>query len=452
MKEIINNPNSIKNIDITTNKVRALIIDENDNILITKYADMYMLPGGKIEKGEKPICALIRELNEELGILFDKNEINEFITYNNYLSNYPIVDKNERKNKLNKTIYYIIKTNKEINKDNLLLTNREKENNFSIKKVNLEDAIKLINNYNSTNERNEYFKKEILDILNEYNKTIDMHTHSSYSDGSFTPDELINLAIKKNIGVLAITDHDSIEGLKNINKELLLNNSIDIINGIELSAKRDKGKMHILGLGIDIYNKSLNEKLEIFKDININYVLSFLEELKKDYKIYFSYKEIKDLVNSNHNLGRPDIAKMLVKRGYAKNIPDAFDKYLIDIYNKLGNRKKGIPYEECISLILESGGIPVLAHPNTLEINDKELLILLKDMIKCGLQGIEVYHSSHSKEDIEKYLKIASELNLLISGGSDYHGPSVKPNVELGSGINNNLKIKKLSILDKIKR
>lgn len=113
---------------------------------------------------------------------------------------------------------------------------------------------------------------------------------------------------------------------------------------------------------------------------------------------------------------------------------------------KKQKNNKGISCVECINLILNSGGIPVLAHPKSLKLNDKELLYLLKDMINHGLKGIEVYHSSHTKEEIAKYLNIAKELNLLISGGSDFHGSIVKPNIKLG--INNNINIKQLSILN----
>lgn len=281
------------------------------------------------------------------------------------------------------------------------------------------------------------------------NKYIDLHAHTNYSDGELSPDELIKLAINNNVGTLAITDHDTIEGVKNLTYRP---KNIQIVNGIELSAKVEVGTMHILGYDIDIKNKDLNNKLVELKDNSVNSVLSVIEQIKKDYNIFFTYEELKQLINANHNLGRPDIARLLIKKGYVKTVQKAFDKYLIDAYNKIGGRKKGIPYSECIELILKSNGIPVLAHPKTLKLNDKELLYLLKDMIKCGLIGIEAYHSTHTKEDIKKYLKIADELGLVISGGSDYHGINTKPDIELGYGKNNNLKIKQLSILDKIKR
>ena len=292
-------------------------------------------------------------------------------------------------------------------------------------------------------------------IINPYRKSekiIDMHTHTNYSDGELSPEELIRLAIDKRIRTLAITDHDTIEGIKRVdrNEDIIVDSGIEIINGIELSAKTNKGRMHILGYGIDLNNKALNKKMIDLKDNSINSVLSIMEQIKRDYGIRFSYEDIKELVNANHNLGRPDLAKLCIKYGYAATVQDAFDKYLIDAYNKTRQTGKGLQYQECLELIANSGGIPVLAHPKSLELSEKDFLILLKDMISCGLKGIEVYHSSHTKEEMKYYLEIANKYDLLISGGSDYHGKTVKPDIELGTGKNNNIRIKKLSILNNL--
>ncbi|MGM9875763.1 MAG: PHP domain-containing protein [Bacilli bacterium] len=296
-----------------------------------------------------------------------------------------------------------------------------------------------------------YFDK----IINPYRnskKIIDMHVHTNYSDGDLSPQELIRLAINKRIGTLAITDHDTIEGIKTVDRSdnLIVDSGIEIINGIELSVKANKGRMHILGYGIDLNNESLNKKMIDLKDNSINSVLSIMEQIKRDYGIRFGYEDIKKLVNTNHNLGRPDLAKLCVKYGYATTPQDAFDKYLIDAHNKTRQTSKGLQYQECLELITNSCGIPVLAHPKSLELSEKEFLILIKDMINCGLKGIEVFHSSHTKEEMQYYLEIANKYNLLTSGGSDFHGKTVKPDIELGSGKDNNIKIKKLSLLDKL--
>lgn len=283
-------------------------------------------------------------------------------------------------------------------------------------------------------------------------KLIDMHTHTNYSDGDLSPQELIELAISQGVGTLAITDHDTIEGIKTVNRNdrTIVDSGIKIINGVELTAKVDHGRMHILGYGIDLDNKELNDKQTELKDNSINSVLSVLERIKVDYGIRFSYEDLKNLINSNHNLGRPDIAKLCMKYGYADSVQDAFDKYLVSSYRKTRKFNKGVRYEECLFLIKNAGGIPVLAHPKSLELSKTEFLTLLREMISYGLMGIEAYHSSHTKEEMNYYLDVADQYNLLVSGGSDYHGIVSKPDIQLGTGKNNNLKIKRLSLLDRL--
>ncbi len=285
-------------------------------------------------------------------------------------------------------------------------------------------------------------------VMTEEVNKIDMHTHSCYSDGDLTPAELIDLAVKNNIKTLSITDHDSIDGIKSIEKENHRN--IEIFNGVELTALRTHGRMHILGYGIDLNNEDLNKKMIELKDNCINSVLSVMEQIKRDYGIRFSYEDIKTLINSNKNIGRHDIAALCVKYGYASTKNEAFKRFLIDAYDKTKTIRKGISYEECLEVIVKSGGVPVLAHPKSLELEEKDFLILLRDMISCGLEGIEVFHSTHSKEQMKYYKEVAEHYNLLISGGSDYHGVTVKPNIEIATGKNNNLNIKTLSLVDRL--
>lgn len=286
------------------------------------------------------------------------------------------------------------------------------------------------------------------------NKLIDLHSHTTYSDGELTPQELIYLAIDSNIGMLAITDHDTLNGVKNINREdkKIKESKIQIIDGIELTAYVEKGLMHILGINIDKNNKELNEQMDRLRNNSISRMKSYLEQMKKDYEIEFKEEDIIELLNSSHNIGRPDLAKLCIKYGYVKSVKEAFDKYLVDVYNKTKTTSNRLLYKECIELINKANGIPVLAHPKSLELEEQELDLLLRDMIECGLKGIEVYHSSHSNEERELFLKLANKYNLLISGGSDYHGPITKPHISLGTGENNNLNIKELSLVKYINK
>lgn len=284
-------------------------------------------------------------------------------------------------------------------------------------------------------------------MIEEY---IDFHTHTTASDGDLTPNELIIQAKKNSIKALAITDHDTILGNKAITLSKKEKEGIIIIPGIELSAKVPHGRMHILGLGIDINNKQLNEKLDELHTRAYYYIMAIFALLKKDYQIVFDSSDIKQIFMKDTNVGRPDVAKLLVKYGYATSIKDAFDKYLTAINKKLIEFKKGLPKEECITLIKEAGGTPILAHPHSLELPNDVLFELLKELKLLGLEGIECFHSNHTKEQMTLYYKMAQELSLLPSCGSDYHGKTIKPDIEMGTGKNNNLKIKELVLLDKL--
>lgn len=279
---------------------------------------------------------------------------------------------------------------------------------------------------------------------------IDMHTHTCYSDGELTPDELVEKADEEGLDTIAITDHDTLLGVQNmtIPKE---KRKVNVINGIEVSIKVPVGRMHILGQDIDIWNKKLNEKMQDLHTRSLYSISGIICQLKKDYGIVFSSEEILNILNAQRNFGRPDVAKLLIKHGYVSSVQEAFEKYLIEAYKKLGDIAKGISFPECADLIHGANGLVVLAHPVSLELDRVELDKKIEYLVDNGLDGIEVYHSHHSKEDEEEFLKLAEKYSLLISGGSDYHGPTIKPDVELGTG-RGNVKVKQLTLLDAINR
>ena len=454
MKKIIHNPNNLKKEEIQEEKKKSRIILINKNkMILIRYANTIMLPGGKKERKETSEEALIRELKEELGIEFKKNVLTPIVSIDHFQKDYPLRKEIARINREVTTDYYYLETDQELvfNIDNL--SRNEKNNDFEILSIDLKNILSYIKNYSSENPRAKYFQEDLLLVLKYYfetrKKLIDLHTHSIYSDGELSPEELIKLAKEKNIGTIALTDHDTIAGNLYLQKHgFFIDKEIRVIPGIELSAKVPKGRMHILGYNIDLFNPALNNKMKELQNNSLNSVLSILEQIKRDYGIIFTYDEIKELINAPHNLGRPDIAKLCIKNGYAKTVKEAFDLYLVDAYQKTRKDNKGLSFKECLKLILDSGGIPVLAHPYSLELNEKELLILIKEMISNGLQGIEEYHSHHTQEQIKLYLEIAKKYNLLISGGTDYHGKIVKPDIELGTGHNNNIQIRSLSLLN----
>ena len=279
---------------------------------------------------------------------------------------------------------------------------------------------------------------------------IDMHTHTCYSDGELTPDELIKKASKEGIKTLAITDHDTLLGVQNvsINPE---DYGIELINGIEISVKVPVGRMHVLGHNIDIWEPNLNERMKELHNRSLYSVTGVICQLKKDYDIVFTTEEILEILNKERNIGRPDIAKLLIKNGYVNTVDEAFDKYLNPAYSHCGKVAKGISKKDCIELIKSANGTATLAHPYSLKLSPEELDSFVGELVEYGLDGIEAYHSNHTPEMTEEYLRLADKYNLLVSGGSDYHGPNVKPGVSLGTG-RNNIKIKQLSLLDSIRR
>lgn len=282
----------------------------------------------------------------------------------------------------------------------------------------------------------------------EKHRIIDMHVHSNASDGSMSPEDVVNHALDLGIETMSLTDHDTLIGNKELSDDC--KSKLEFITGIELSAKVSKGRMHILGYDIDLNSPVINSRMDELRDNSVESVKSYFKQLRIDYGISFSENEISEVLNSTKNIGRPDIAALCVKYGYAVSVRDAFNKYLIDIYDKTREDNKGITAEDCIKLIKSANGIAVIAHPHSLELNDNELLSALIELKSYGLEGIEVYHSHHNLNQRQLYLELASKLSLLVSGGSDFHGYEVKPEIELGAG-EDNIDIIKLTLLDRIR-
>ena len=280
---------------------------------------------------------------------------------------------------------------------------------------------------------------------------MDMHTHSIYSDGSNTPKELIELAIANNITTFALTDHDNIEGSKEIIR--LNNGRINIYSGVELSIMAPKGRFHMLGYNIDLENEELNKKLREIKETSIYNLLLYIDVLKKDFGLYIPESEIDKLINVPGNVGRPQLALLLIKLGYCHNIEECFQKYLIYAFEKVRKEKKGITAEQGIELITNAGGVPIIAHPNSLKMAYQELKDYIIYLKSIGLQGLETQHINLSQEERYVYHEFCKELDLLESGGTDYHGIEVKPDVELGTGRKGNIFIPEnsLSLTKKIK-
>lgn len=278
----------------------------------------------------------------------------------------------------------------------------------------------------------------------------DLHIHSTFSDGEYTPLELLKLCHDRQLSTIAITDHNNLFG----SKEAIENNpykDITVISGIELTAKSPSDiNLHILGYNIDLENDKLNYVCKEIMIDNIRRIESLLFHLKKEYNITFKEDDIDELFSSDGNIGRPDVAKLCLKYGYVKSVEDAFKYLFKPLRDKLVKKMFELTAKECIKCILDADGIPSLAHPVSLKRDLDSLRVYIEDLANAGLDAVEVYHSNNPEDLTEGLLKITKDLNLYQSIGSDYHGPIIKPNIKLGSGINSNLLNKHPSIIDKL--
>lgn len=260
-------------------------------------------------------------------------------------------------------------------------------------------------------------------------QAIDLHVHSNYSDGTCSPKELVDLAISKNLKAIALTDHDTIEGLEEI-MEYAGDKNIEIIPGIELSTEYFGRDIHILGLYINPYNPQFQKHLVTFQEARINRNRKMCENLTAQ-GIDINYEDLMDTF-SGAVVTRAHYARYLLDKGYVKSMKEAFERYVGDHCKAFVPREKITP-ARAVSLILAAGGIPVLAHPILYRLSDANLDKLVSELKEAGLMGIEAVYSTYAPSE-ERYVKrLAAKYNLLVTGGSDFHG-SNKKDIDLGNG------------------
>src|SRR6056297_94989 len=246
---------------------------------------------------------------------------------------------------------------------------------------------------------------------------IDLHIHSRCSDGTYSPPDLVKEAKKRGISVLSLTDHDTVEGTSAFFAACRKYN-IKCISGVELSAQYP-GTLHILGYRIDHKHEGFNRALEEIRKHRNSRNLKIHKKLNEA-GIKIDLDEIRAEAGGSV-LARPHFARTIVRNGYAKDIPSAFSKYL---------SRGALAYEpglrlepqKCISLILEAGGLPVLAHPSQTTRDENVLDKLLLEMRSMGLWGMECIYPSHTPEEMFRCMKLASKHSLCFTAGSDFHG------------------------------
>ena len=274
----------------------------------------------------------------------------------------------------------------------------------------------------------------------DYNQhvKIDLHIHSTASDGSLSPLEILTLAQKLNLGAIAITDHDTIKGSKDA-LALGIPPSIKFLTGVEISASPPPffhcpGSLHILGYAINIDDPVLNHTLALLPDSRKNRNPLILELLNR-MGVELTLEEVLNEVGEGQ-VGRPHIASLMLKKGFVQSIGEAFDNYLAKGKPAYVDKYR-IDCARAIEIILDAGGIPILAHPFLLQLkNDEVLEDLIITLSKMGLKGIEVYYPEHSPERIAHYAVLANRHGLLMTGGTDFHG-SITPEIKMGSGKGN---------------
>ena len=261
---------------------------------------------------------------------------------------------------------------------------------------------------------------------------IDLHLHSSFSDGVFSPRELVERLKTRRVVVASLTDHDTTDGVSGF-LALCRKSSIKGVAGVELSASYP-GILHILGYRFDVANQALRNALEKnrnAREIRNASIIEKLQELGFD----VSLEEAAALADGV--VGRPHIAQALWSKGYVPNLKAAFDKYL-----KRGGAayvpRLRLPPEECLSLIHEAGGLPVLAHPRQTTTDLDELALILRRLKDAGLWGLECWSTGNKPADVYCLLEIAAAFGLFPTAGSDFHGgahASVEAGVIVGEDI-----------------
>jgi len=268
---------------------------------------------------------------------------------------------------------------------------------------------------------------------------VDLHIHSTASDGTLTPPEILELAHGLKLGAIAITDHDTLDGSRQA-IAAGIPEGLGFLTGVEISAERPrffpgKGSCHILGYRIDLENRALNptlEKLQAARKKRNPMILECLQKLGFD----LSMEEIEQAAGNKGQIGRPHFAQVLLNKGYVPTFNAAFDSYLAPGKPAYVDKYR-VSCPRAIELIRAAGGIPVLAHPVLLGTPDGRLDdSMVHALTEMGMLGIEAYYTDHTTAQREHYLKLAGRHGLMVTGGSDFHG-KFKAQTELGSGKGN---------------
>jgi hypothetical protein len=260
---------------------------------------------------------------------------------------------------------------------------------------------------------------------------VDLHVHSNYSDGTFTPEQLVDSAIQLGIGAISITDHDNVISYE-IAKEYIKqkNAELELIPGVEINTICKNEEIHVLGYYMDMNNKAFKEMLVNQQHARINQTHKIVELLNKKEGINITFENIKNYVTAGGSIGRPHIAKALVHVGGVMTVMEAYSKY-INNSSPVYIQRETVSTHDAVEIIYEAGGIPVLAHPCDIQNAEK----FVTELMSYGLRGVEAYHRKHSPAMVEYYSSIAEKYDLIVTGGSDFHAPNMSNQVIMGKNF-----------------
>ena len=265
---------------------------------------------------------------------------------------------------------------------------------------------------------------------------LDLHIHSTVSDGTDSPLEILSLVRSLGMSVFSLTDHDASKGCKVI-RDNLLQGDPKFISGVEFSCRDFKGKYHILAYGYDLESESMKRLFEIGHSYRINKLDGRIEGLRTKHGFTFPEEEIKRL-HELDNPGKPHLGNLMVKYGYAESKEDAIKKYL----NEIHVQGDYFNPQEVIQTILESGGIPVLAHPffgdGSERVTEEKMKPRCQRLVGYGLKGLEAFYSQFNENHIKHMLYLAECFGLYVTAGSDYHGKNKR--IPLGKNNMDGLK------------
>ncbi|MBN1603253.1 MAG: PHP domain-containing protein [Chitinispirillaceae bacterium] len=256
---------------------------------------------------------------------------------------------------------------------------------------------------------------------------VDLHTHSTFSDGTVTPEKLVKIALRERVKVLALCDHDTTDGIESF-MNASVNTELRAVAGVELSVSWNIGTCHIVGLNLDWKNDELQSVLHEYRDGRDRRNLQIIENLRK----LGIPIEVDDILKNGigEAIGRPHIAKAMVQINAVRSVDEAFDHYLKKGAKAYVPRELHDPMTALITL-KKAHAVTVLAHPVHLKITDDQLKMFINQLKTFGLDAIEVFTPHHSDEQVMYYYQIAKDTGLGVSGGSDYHG-KFKPERKLG--------------------